>query len=516
MLLHFSNALSSARDKKQLSAEFSEQLRKLGLLGDYSLYLISEDKKYHQIFLYNEQDHRTRYPNFSKILTTQYAINDGITDIVLNSEEPITFDIKELNQRNEVPTYVEWWAEMGLVYLTGISIRLGHENMGILWLSIPEEYNKVTNAPLLKNIASQLGISLSNILANEKILSQLEVIKTYKQQLEDEKVYLKEEIETTHNYSEIIGNGPEMQKIFHLVSKVAATDSTVLILGETGTGKELIARAIHNNSPRRNNLMIKVNCAALPVNLIESELFGHERGSFTGAIERRIGKFELANNGTLFLDEIGELPLELQVKLLRVLQEKEVERIGGKTTIKVNVRIIAATNRDLEKETAKGRFRPDLYYRLNIFPIKLPPLRLRVEDIPLLTSYFIQRFSKKLGKQINKISNRGLLELQHYNWPGNIRELKHLIERSILLTTDDTITDISLPSHEKQEVRESSQEYFSLKTIEENERDHILRMLKYCNGKIAGEGGAAQRLGVPASTLGSKIKRLGIKKEHFR
>ncbi|MNK99223.1 Formate hydrogenlyase transcriptional activator [compost metagenome] len=307
-----------------------------------------------------------------------------------------------------------------------------------------------------------------------------------------------------------------MQKIFHLVSKVASTDSTVLILGETGTGKELIARAIHNNSPRRNNLMIKVNCATLPVHLIESELFGHERGSFTGATERRIGKFELANNGTLFLDEIGELPLELQVKLLRVLQEREVERIGGKATIKVNVRVIAATNRNLHEETAKGRFRRDLYYRINIFPINLPPLRSRIEDIPLLTSHFIQRFSKKLGRQINKISTSLLQELQHYSWPGNIRELEHLIERSILLTTGDVITHVSFPSREIQEAVDRSEEYFSIKTIEENERDHILSMLKYCNGKIAGEGGAAQRLGVPASTLGSKIKRLGIRKEHFR
>jgi transcriptional regulator with GAF, ATPase, and Fis domain len=218
----------------------------------------------------------------------------------------------------------------------------------------------------------------------------------------------------------------------------------------------------------------------------------------------------------LFLDEIGELPLELQVKLLRALQEKEVERIGGKNTIKVDVRIIAATNRDLAKETAEGRFRSDLYYRLNIFPISLPPLRSRTEDIPLLATHFIQRFSKKLGIQINKISNMALQELQHYNWPGNIRELEHLIERSILLTTGDTITNISLPPPKQPGTNQLSQEYFSLKTIDENERDHILSMLKYCNGKIAGEGGAAQRLGVPSSTLGSKIKRLGIRREHFK
>jgi transcriptional regulator with GAF, ATPase, and Fis domain len=307
-----------------------------------------------------------------------------------------------------------------------------------------------------------------------------------------------------------------MQKVFHLVSKVAPSDSTVLILGETGTGKELIARAIHNNSPRKNRLMVKVNCATLPVNLIESELFGHERGSFTGATERRIGKFELANNGTLFLDEIGDLPLELQAKLLRVLQEKEVERIGGKNPIKVDVRIIAATNRNLDMETAEGRFRSDLYYRLNIFPINLPPLRSRIEDIPLLTAHFIQRFSKKMGKQIDKISNSELQELLRYSWPGNIRELEHLIERSVLLATGDTIMNISLPSSRQQEANQLSQAYFCLKTIDENERDHILNMLKYCKGKITGEGGAAQKLGVPNSTLSSKMKRLHINREHFK
>jgi transcriptional regulator with GAF, ATPase, and Fis domain len=258
--------------------------------------------------------------------------------------------------------------------------------------------------------------------------------------------------------------------------------------------------------------MVKVNCAALPPNLIESELFGHERGSFTGATEQRLGKFELANNSTLFLDEIGEMPLDLQVKLLRVLQEKEIERVGGRKTIKVDVRIVAATNRNLEKEVAEGRFRSDLYYRLNIFPISLPPLRDRKEDIPLLATYFIQRFAKKAGRNITTFSNRALQDMIHYSWPGNIRELEHLIERSVLLSSGDTIRQIHLPSI-KPVVQTTGSEELVLKSIDENERDHILRILRYCGGKLSGDGGAAQILGVPPGTLYSKFKRLGIKRQ---
>jgi transcriptional regulator with GAF, ATPase, and Fis domain len=321
--------------------------------------------------------------------------------------------------------------------------------------------------------------------------------------------------EILYDFSEIIGNSSKMQKTFRLMEQVAASDSTVLILGETGTGKELIARAIHNNSPRKGKPMVKVNCAALPATLIESELFGHERGSFTGAFERRIGKFELANNGTLFLDEIGEMSPELQVKLLRALQEKEIERLGGKGPIKVNVRIVAATNRDLEREMEDGRFRSDLFYRLNIFPIELPPLRNRQEDIPLLAEHFIQLFSKKSGKKINALSDQTIQELIHYSWPGNIRELEHLIERSVLLATGSTIKQIQLPSPKQNVLKKLIGKEFQIKTIDENERDHILCMLKFCKGRISGEGGAAEILGVPPSTLGSKIKRLGIRKEHL-
>ena len=288
-------------------------------------------------------------------------------------------------------------------------------------------------------------------------------------------------------------------------------DSTVLLLGETGTGKELVARAIHNSSPRREKLMVKVNCAAMPPNLIESELFDHERGSFTGATDRRIGKFELANNGTLFLDEIGEMPAELQVKLLRAIQEREIERVGGKSTIKVNVRIIAATNRDLQQEVDEGRFRRDLFYRLNVFPIMLPALRERIKDIPVLVSHFLNKYSKTTGNPVKDVSSKVMKQLMAYEWPGNVRELEHLIERTLLTTNSRTIKEVHLPLNNKLELKAALEDEY-LKTYEENERDHIIRVLNKCDGKIFGPGGAAEILQLPTSTLNSKIKKLGIKK----
>lgn len=333
--------------------------------------------------------------------------------------------------------------------------------------------------------------------------------------LAEKKTYPDEGIKTIQHYPEIIGKSSAILETLQLVTRVAPTYSSVLILGETGTGKELIARAIHTNSSRRDKPMIKVNCATLPANLIESELFGHERGSFTGATDRRIGKFELAHNSTLFLDEIGEMPLELQVKLLRALQEKEIERIGSERTIKVDVRIIAATNRDLENEVQEGRFRTDLYYRLNIFPIGLPSLRNRREDLPLLATHFIQKLSQKIGKKITRVSKYALEQIMSYDWPGNIRELEHAIERSILLSEDDVINQVCLPASKENRLNRLSKNEFIVKTIEENERDHILGMLRYTQGRLGGYKGAAEFLGVPPSTLSSKLKRLGIRKEHF-
>ncbi|HZH96514.1 MAG TPA: sigma 54-interacting transcriptional regulator, partial [Flavisolibacter sp.] len=456
-----------------------------------------------------------KHPAFLALRNQETGVNDGMFNTILASAEPITFYTKQWVTLKNPPVYTTVARDIGLEKLTGVRICLGQENIAVFNFRHDDVNMTSEQYPLLKSLCSKIAVAIANIMANEKVLYQLIEIDKYKQQLEEEKVYLKEEIETSQNFSELIGESGEMKKIFSLVSKVAPSDSTVLVLGETGTGKELVARAIHNSSPRKNKLMVKVNCAALPANLIESELFGHERGSFTGALERRIGKFELANGGTLFLDEIGEMPLELQVKLLRALQEKEIERLGGKTTLKVDVRIIAATNRDLEKLTEEGRFRNDLFYRLNVFPIHLAPLRDRREDILALALHFIGRFVKKTGRKISGISKKATEELIHYSWPGNIRELEHLIERSVLLSASEVLNEIHLPSQKISGTPLSIAEKFTISTIDDNERTHILNTLKYTNSRIAGEGGAAELLGIPPSTLNSKMKRLGIRKEHF-
>lgn len=365
-------------------------------------------------------------------------------------------------------------------------------------------------AELMQSLHNSLSICLARIVRRQELIDrQQEEINQYRKHLEDEKLYLQGEVNSNVTYADIIGQSEEMKKIFHQLSQVAGTDSTVLILGETGTGKELVAKAIHNSSPRKNGLMVKVNCAAMPANLVESELFGHEKGSFTGAMERRIGKFELANNGTLFLDEIGELPLELQSKLLRVIQEKEIERIGGKSVIKVNVRLITATNRDLYHEVETGRFRLDLFYRLNVFPILLPPLRSRKQDIPLLALHFLHKYARNNGKDIRNISGKAIKQMMAYHWPGNVRELEHLLERTVLETPGRTVDSVHLPDSRKRNHPTEQQEDF-LKSHEENERDHILKVLNHCNGKIFGPGGAAEILGLKPSTLNSKIRKLGI------
>jgi DNA-binding NtrC family response regulator len=318
----------------------------------------------------------------------------------------------------------------------------------------------------------------------------------------------------TPGFEGIIGNSHLLLTVFDQMAQVAPFDTSVLILGESGTGKERIADYIHHLSPRKGKALVKVNCAALPATLIESELFGHEKGSFTGAIDKRTGKFEQANGGTIFLDEIGDMPVDLQVKLLRVLQEKEIEPVGGRSSIKINVRVIAATNRNLEKEVADGRFRLDLYYRLNVFPIVLPALRDRMEDIPVLAHHFINMYNRKSGKKITGLSDKVLKNMMAYSWPGNIRELEHLIERSVLLAKGTIIEDLALPTIRKQEASIDNQ-HFPMKTIHENERDYIISVLKKCRGKIWGAGGAAEVLNVPPTTLKSKMKKLGIQKENI-
>jgi len=375
-------------------------------------------------------------------------------------------------------------------------------------MSLMFEQNKnaffaVNEINLLLNLLPYLGLVLSNLYAFEEI-------KILTKNLEQEKNYLLDEINLTHNIQEIIGNSQQINYALNKVKQVAPIDATVLILGETGTGKELIAKAVHNLSNRKENAFITVNCAALPIQLIESELFGHEKGSFTGALEKRIGKFEVANGGTIFLDEIGELPLEVQAKLLRVLQEKEFERLGGKSTVHSDVRIVAATNRDLEKEVEQGKFRSDLFFRLNVFPILVPPLRERKDDIPLLVKYFIDKYSKRLGKELKSIKKSDLDMLFNYNWPGNVRELEHIIERAIIVSDGSNLNFEKLLGGN---LRQTEYDFQTFKTLVEIEKEHILNALKITNGKVTGDKSAAQLLGINGKTLGSKMRKLKIKRE---
>ncbi|MEO8047007.1 MAG: sigma 54-interacting transcriptional regulator [Nitrospirota bacterium] len=326
-----------------------------------------------------------------------------------------------------------------------------------------------------------------------------------KARLEAQNVYLQEEIKGTHNFEELIGGSTSLKKVLKNVERVAPTDSTVLLTGETGTGKELIARAIHNLSQRKDRPLVKVNCAAIPAGLIESELFGHEKGAFTGALAKKMGRFELADKGTIFLDEIGELPLDLQSKLLRVLQEGEFERVGGTQTFKVNVRVIAATNRDLEQQSKTGHYRPDLYYRLNVFPIHLPALRERADDIPLLVQYFVRKFAANLGKKIDRIPEQMMTALQRYPWPGNIRELEHVIERAIILSEGPELEPIDWLSQSPGKAGVGK-----TPTLEEMERQHIVDVLEQTNWRVSGEKGAAKILGLNATTLEARMKKLGI------
>jgi formate hydrogenlyase transcriptional activator len=326
-----------------------------------------------------------------------------------------------------------------------------------------------------------------------------------KARLEAQNVYLQEEIKGTHNFEELIGGSTSLKKVLKNVERVAPTDSTVLITGETGTGKELIARAIHNLSPRKDRPLVKVNCAAIPAGLIESELFGHEKGAFTGALTKKVGRFELADKGTIFLDEIGELPLDLQSKLLRVLQEGEFERVGGTQTFKVNVRVIAATNRDLEQQSKTGHYRPDLYYRLNVFPIHLPALREREGDIPLLAQFFVSKFATDFGKKIDRIPERMIASLQRYPWPGNIRELEHVIERAVILSEGSELEPIDWLSQPGGKAGSGK-----TLTLEEMERQHIVDVLDQTNWRVSGDKGAAKILDLNPTTLEARMKKLGI------
>ncbi|HEX6850949.1 MAG TPA: sigma 54-interacting transcriptional regulator [Candidatus Polarisedimenticolaceae bacterium] len=351
---------------------------------------------------------------------------------------------------------------------------------------------------LLVAIADQVALAIRNMLAYEEIAA-------LKSRLEQENQYLQEECRAEVEFADLVGESPAIQQVLESVRMVAGTDSTVLVTGETGTGKELVVRAIHGLSQRKDKILVKVNCAALPGGVIESELFGHEKGAFTGALTRRVGRFELAKGGTLFLDEVGDLPLELQAKLLRVLQEGEFERVGGTQTIKVDVRVVAATNRELHKDVEEGRFRADLFYRLNVFPIPIPPLRDRAADVPRLTRHFAMLYATKMGKPIGAIEEPVLAKLMAYGWPGNVRELQNVVERAVILSRNGRLELDGALAAPSGAVRANPG-----RTLEEIERDHIVSVLESVGWRVSGERGAAKILGLKRTTLEARMSRLGI------
>jgi formate hydrogenlyase transcriptional activator len=392
-----------------------------------------------------------------------------------------------------------------------------HESAGIRMAKV--DFGDVTRQTSLQYLPEaetgdyvmvHVGIAISKA-------DEAEAVHIYKylDQLHEENLALKEEIDHALMFEDIVGSSEALSKVLHQVARVASSDSTVLILGETGTGKELIARAIHKRSKRADRAFIAVNCAAIPPSLIASELFGHERGAFTGATQRRVGRFEAANGGTIFLDEIGDLPQEIQVVLLRVLQEREIERVGGNKPIPVDVRVLAATHHDLNALVAEGRFREDLLYRLSVVPIEVPPLRERVADIPVLLEYFIDRFGKRAGKKFRTIDKKSLKVLQAYGWPGNVRELQNVIERAVLLSDPDTLS-VDETWFKRKTLQVAAPKLPLSGTLLRQEKEMIETALREAGGMVGGPTGAAARLGIPRETLNSKIKKLKIKRYLFK
>ncbi len=396
--------------------------------------------------------------------------------------------------RNMVELGIQSFCSIPLMTRKG---KLGTLNLG----SLTDRAFASRDVSFLKQVAAQVATALDNARAYREIAELTDKLKK-------EKLYLQDEIRSVLNFEEIVGESPSLKHVLTQVNTVAPLDATVLILGETGTGKELIARAIHRMSSRKDASFIKLNCAAIPTGLLESELFGHEKGAFTGAVSAKIGRLELADKGTLFLDEVGDIPLELQPKLLRVLQDQEFERLGGVRTIRVNIRLIAATNRDLGKSVAAREFRSDLYYRLHVFPVHMPPLRERGKDIELLVRYFVQKFSRRMNKQIETIPTETMNALTRWEWPGNVRELENFIERSVILS-ENTILNVPLS-----ELRPRLQDRQD-GTLESLEREHILRVLRETGGVISGLHGAAARLGMKRTTLQSRMQKMGIDRSDY-
>ena len=490
VLLEITNALVSELDVRELFPSITACLRRV-MPSEYSSLALLEQgggslRNYALVFEGN--------PDIIPQGATA-RLEDTPAGRAVELRHPMVLDAHELAQFKSV--LAQRLVAAGLKSFCCIPLITRNRVLGTLNVgSMKENAFASADVDFLTQVAAQAAIAIENATAFQEI-AQL------KDKLAEEKLYLEDEIRTEQNFGEIIGDDPAFRKVLDQLATVAPTDASVLILGETGTGKELIARAIHELSGRRERTFVKLNCAAIPTGLLESELFGHEKGAFTGAIAQKVGRFELAHKGTLFLDEVGDIPLELQPKLLRALQEHEFERLGSVRTIKVDVRLVAATNRDLATMIADREFRSDLYYRLSVFPLSLPPLRERPTDIPKLVRYFTQKYARRMNKRVESIPTETMEALASYAWPGNVRELENLIERAVILTRG---TSLEIPLTELRAAPDTTPPV----TLEDAERDHIRRVLEQASGVVGGPNGAAARLGMKRTTLQSKMKKLGI------
>ncbi len=492
VLLEVNNAVVSKLDLRSLLNAISASLRRVIHHEYTSLALYEEDKNEMRVLALD-------FPEGKGLIREEMLVplEGSITGTAFRSRQPLLLDSAAM-EGFDSPTSLLLRDE-GVRSVVCMPLLTHDRALGTLSLaSLRDNAFDQGDVDILVQVAGQVAIAVENALAFHEI-GEL------KNKLAQEKLYLEDEIRSEMSFDEIVGESPSLRSVLKQVETVAPTDSTVLIQGETGTGKELIARAIHNLSPRREHTFVKVNCAAIPAGLLESELFGHERGAFTGAIAQRLGRFELANGGTIFLDEVGDIPLELQPKLLRVLQEQEFERLGSTRTIRVDVRLVAATNRDLAEMVAARTFRNDLYYRLHVFPLVMPPLRERQEDIPALVRYFVQKYARRMNREVETIPTETLDALVHYAWPGNIRELENLIERAVIISPGPVLrvplSDLKL-----------SAEPVSAETLTlvAAEREHILKALEATNWVLAGPRGAAARLGIKRTTLQSRMRKLGV------
>lgn len=493
LLLETNNAVASHLEVRDLFASITASIRRVLKADVISLTILDPERN--QLKLY-----ALDFPGQKGFLEegTTCTLCGCPATTAITQREPVVLSRQDLDQSES--TVSQRLVAEGVKSACCVPLLLRDRTLGALNVgSLQEGAFTQADAEMLSEVAKQIALAVANSLAYQEIAA-------LKDKLAKEKLYLEEEIQTGYNFEEIVGDSQALKRVLNQVRTVATTDSTVLILGETGSGKELVARALHNLSDRRERTFVKLNCAAIPTGLLESELFGHEKGAFTGAIATKIGRFELADRGTLFLDEVGEIPLELQVKLLRVLQEQEFERLGSTRTIRVNVRVISATNRDLEQLVENREFRSDLYYRLNVFPVTVPPLRERAEDIPALVRHFAQKFALRMKKRIETIPAEAMKVLQQYAWPGNVRELENFIERAVILTQGP---DLSVPIAELKRTQNHTTQSATT-TLEQAEREHILKALGDTGWVIGGSSGAAARLGMKRTTLQSKMQKLGI------